>query len=88
MADQSPYPDTGVGGERGERTGASRWQRVVGIIGLIVVVLAIGILVFRLGFGGDHDPGGGPRGGNQQQETGTDAGGEHTPPPWVPEGHR
>lgn len=92
MADRPPYPDTdedtGVGGDGGGTIGTSRWQKVVGIIGLLVVVLAIGLLLFRLGFGGDHDPGRGTPGGNQEQQTGTDAGGEHTPPPWVPEGHR
>jgi hypothetical protein len=89
MADPPPYPDThedtGVRRARRATTGSSRWQKVVGIIGLVVVVLAIGIVLFRVGFAGDHDPGKGTPGGNQEQQTGTDTGGEHTPPPWVPD---
>jgi hypothetical protein len=58
---------------------------VVGIIGLILVILAIGVLLFRVSVGDGHNPGAGTRSGNQQP---TGGGGEHKPPPWVPEGHR
>jgi hypothetical protein len=89
MADP-PHPntgqDTGAGRDRGA-TGTSRWQKAVGIIGLVVVIVAIAVVLFRVSVGGGHDPGAGTQGGNQQQ-TGGGAGGEHTPPPWVPEGHR
>ena len=53
MADLPPYPDTGVGSDRGATTGIARWQKVVGVIGL-VVFLGLGILLLT---GGDHGPG-------------------------------
>lgn len=46
--------DTGVEPGRGSTTGLARWQKVVGIIGL-VVVLALGVLMFGTGSGG-HGP--------------------------------
>ncbi|HEX9887990.1 MAG TPA: cupredoxin domain-containing protein [Nitriliruptorales bacterium] len=58
MADPPPYPDsgddTGVEPDRAASTGMPRWQKVVGIIGLLVV-LAIVILLFGPG-GGGHGP--------------------------------
>jgi hypothetical protein len=89
MAHQPPYPnldkDTGEGLDRGPGSRISRWQKVVGIIGLLVA-LAIGFLLFGPGLGGDHSPGGATPGGNQEQQTDPGESGEHTPPPWVPEG--
>ncbi len=57
MADLPSYPDdTGVGPGRGATTGMARWQKVVGVIGLIVV-LGLGILMFSGGGLGSHGPG-------------------------------
>ncbi len=52
---------TGVEREGGSTTGIARWQKVVGIIGLLVV-LGLGVLMFGPGGGGHgpsrHAPGG------------------------------
>lgn len=45
---------TGVEPDGGPTTGIARWQKVVGIIGL-VVVLGLGVLMFGPG-GGGHGP--------------------------------
>lgn len=64
--------------ERGAPTGAepkrgtSRWQKVVAIIGLVVLVL----LGMRMFASGGHGPG--PGQGQQQK-------GGHQPPAWVPD---
>lgn len=42
--------DSGVESDRGKTTGLARWQKVVGIIGLIVVLL----VVIGLVIGGGH----------------------------------
>jgi len=85
MADPPPYPDfdTSVEPDR-STTGVSRWQMVVGIIGL-VLILGLGILMFGPG------PGGGGRGPgqnapveNQEQQIDEDGGG-HVPPAGVPD---
>jgi hypothetical protein len=81
MADPPPYPDTGddAGEERdrGSTTGTSRWQKVVGIIGLVVVLL-VGIRMFGA-VGGGQGPGGQTLDENQEQELDTDDGGPHDP---------
>lgn len=55
--------------------GISRWQLVVGIIGLVLLLL-LGAKTF--GAGGDHGPGQNAPG--QEQD-----GGGHEPPSWVPD---
>ena len=65
MADLSSQPDTGVGPDRGVTTGIARWQKVVGVIGL-VVVLGLGIQLFA---GGGHGPGALIPGGDQESNT-------------------
>lgn len=86
-ADSSPYPDTGddpgLEPDRRSTTRTSRWQKVVGIIGL-VVVLWVGNGIFGPGGGGPgpggHGPGGGDTVENQEQEIDTDdGGGMHDP---------
>lgn len=101
MADLSTYPDsnlhkgggTGVGPDRGAITGTSRWQKIVGIMGL-VVVLAVGGDLYDVVTGGARGPGGGGSGspgvrgpgGQSPPSDGTDSGGGggHTPPPGTP----
>lgn len=56
MADVSSYSDTGAVPDRGATAGMARWQKVVGMIGL-VVVLVLGILMFAGGGLGSHGPG-------------------------------
>lgn len=95
MADPPSFPDvsddTGVGPERGATARTSRWQKAVGIIGL-VVVLWVGsetyeVLYGDIGDGGPGGPGGGNHGPgqdtpveNQDQEIDTEDDGGHTPP--------
>ncbi|MGH2532060.1 MAG: hypothetical protein ACRDJW_07100 [Thermomicrobiales bacterium] len=77
MAEPLPYPDTGhtgVGPDRGATTGTSRWQKMVGIIG-IVVVLWVGNRMYDTVFGA----GPGPGGPGSMQHTG----GGDTPPSGV-----
>jgi hypothetical protein len=56
MADLPRYPDsgeeTGLESDRGAKAGRPRWQKLLGIIGLLVVV-AIAIMLF---VGGGHGP--------------------------------
>lgn len=52
MADPPRYPDTGGEPDRGATTGTPRWQKVVGLIGLLVVLLVAIMLVV----GGGHGP--------------------------------
>jgi hypothetical protein len=75
MPDPSRYPDTGGEPDRKSTTGASRWQKVVGIIG-IVVVLWVGNEMLDQVL--DRGPGGG--GPGQEQETDREDGGGHAPP--------
>lgn len=77
--------DSGVGPDRGASTGTSRWQKVLGILGL-AVVLWVGSEMYEVlygdiggGRGGGHGPGQDTPVENQDQETDTDDGG-HTPP--------
>ncbi len=61
----------------GTTTGSSRWQKVVGTIGL-VLVLGLGILVFGLSDGG-LGPGMGTADGGQEQEIDGENREDHTP---------
>jgi hypothetical protein len=71
MANPPPYlgtgDDTGVEPDREATTATSRWQKVVGIIGL-VVILGLGALMFRLG--GGHAPGQNTPDQNREQQIG------------------
>jgi hypothetical protein len=95
MPDPSRHPDTfddsGVEPGRTLTTGASRWQKVVGIIGL-VVALWVGNEMYNVivgDFAGGPGPGGhGPGGGetpietpieDQEQEIDTEDDGGHDP---------
>jgi hypothetical protein len=69
--------DTAVEPERRAKTGTSRWQKVVAIIGL-VVLLVLGIRMFVVG--GGHGSAPNTPVDNQEQD-----GGGHEPPPWVPD---
>jgi hypothetical protein len=62
-----------VGGQ--PRRGTSRWQKVVAIVGL-VVLLVLGMRMFA---SGGHGPGQDTTGEQQQEDGG------HQPPPWVPD---
>jgi hypothetical protein len=56
MADPPPYPDaddTGVEPDRESITGAPRWVKVFGVIGIVVVLL---VVVVMLVTGGEHGP--------------------------------
>ena len=56
MADPPPYPDTddtGVEPDRESTTGAPRWVKVFGVIGIVVVLL---LVVLMLASGGEHGP--------------------------------
>ncbi|MDQ3639944.1 MAG: hypothetical protein M3450_00390 [Actinomycetota bacterium] len=70
MATTLPYPDasqdSGVGSDRGASTGTTRWQKVVGILGL-VVVLWVGSEMYDVVFFRGAGPGGGQRPGGGQQ---------------------
>jgi hypothetical protein len=82
MADRPPIANTNGESAPMSTTGASRWQKVVGIIGLVVLVGA-GIRLFGLvGGGGGHVPGGSPPPAEAPEEgdqTSPEEGG-HTPP--------
>lgn len=76
--------DTDVRFDRGSATGTSRWQKVVGIIGF-VVVLWVGSQMLGAGAGrGGHSPGMDTPAENQEQEIDTEDGDGHAPGP--PEG--
>ena len=83
MPETLPHPDTGEGPDPGATTSTSRWQKVVGAVGLVVVVW-VGSEVYEsvtgdFGGGGGHGPGQNAPVENQDQETETDGGG-HRPP--------
>jgi hypothetical protein len=97
MAQKVSYPDAGVGLERAETPGISRWQKVVAVLGLVVVLGVtdrISNVIFGSGLGpvGDRigdvifGSGGGPDGGGSGGDSGdgSGGGGGHTPGP--PEG--
>lgn len=69
MANPPPYPDTGddsrVEPDREVKPGLARWQKVVGLIGLVVFV-GLGFQIFAVG---DHGPGGHAPGGDQEGNT-------------------
>lgn len=72
--------ETSASPDFGSTTG--RWQKVVGIIGL-VVLLAVGArMVGTIGGGGGTGPGGH---GPSVTEPATEDGGGHTPPSGIPE---
>ena len=81
--------DTDVDSDRGATTGTLRWQKAVGILG-VLVVLWVGNDTYNVidgdfgGGGGEHSPSQDTPVENQDQETETDDGGGHTPGP--PEG--
>jgi len=77
MAHLPPYPgpgdDTDVEPDHRATTGTSRWQTIVGIMG-IVVVLWVGSRMFDIVF--DDGPGGNkPAEGQEQEHTGPPPGG-------------
>jgi hypothetical protein len=93
MADTLAQPDagedTGDGPDRGATTGTSRWQKAVGILGLIVV-LWVGNDTYKVidgdfgggaGGGGEHGPSQDAPAEYQDPENNTDNGGGHTPGP-------
>lgn len=90
MAETLSDADTGVGDHRGAFTRTSRWQKVVGILG-VLVVLWVGNDTYKVidgdfgggGGGGGHGPGPGQEQApveNDDQPPGTDGGGGHQPP--------
>lgn len=93
MADTFSQADTGVESDRGVPAGTPRWQKVVAMLG-VLVVLWVGNDTYKVidgDFGGGGDGGGGGHGPgqeapveNQDQPSDTDNGGGHTPGP--PEG--
>lgn len=58
MAETLPHLDTGPTPDREATAGTSRWQKVVGVIGL-VVVLWVGGDLFDVATRGDERPGAG-----------------------------
>ncbi len=81
--------NTGAGSGRGPTPGTSRWHKVVGILGALVV-LWVGNDTYTIidgdfgsgaGGGGEHGPSQDAPAENQDQETDTDDGGGHTPGP-------
>jgi hypothetical protein len=87
VAETLSHSDTGVGPDRGATTGISRWQKLVGVVG-VLVVLWVGNDTYKVI---DGDFGGGGSGNhrgpspdtpveNEDQEPGTDGGGGHQPP--------
>lgn len=70
--------DTGEESDQASTTGTSRWQKVVGIIGIVVILL---VVVLRFGVGGEHGPGRhDPRGDTPGVEDGARPEGGHAPP--------
>lgn len=56
MADPPPYPDTGVGPDRGSTPGTPRWVTVSGMIVIVLALLVGGLMLVGGGLGG-HGPG-------------------------------
>lgn len=87
MAETLPDPDARVEPHRGAAAGTSRWQKLVGILG-VLVILWVGNDTYKVidgdfggGAGGGHRPDQEAPVGNQDQETDTDdGGGGHRPP--------
>ena len=88
MTDSPDNPDAGddarVAPDHRATPGTSRWQRVVGIIGLLVILWVgnrmLGTFLGRGPGPGGHGPGqeGPPA---EMQEHGIEGGGGHVPPP-------
>lgn len=80
--------DTGVGPDRGVTIGMGPWQKVVGIIG-IVVLLWVGNRMSDIVFADGPGPGGNSAVENQQQVPGgpTPVEGQEHQPPGGPDGH-
>lgn len=89
MAETFPYPDagtdagkdTGVGPDRGATTGTSRWQQVVGILG-IAVVLWVGSEMYDIVFFRGTGPG--PAPGQDAPVEIQNPDGDPTPPGSIP----
>jgi len=86
-SDSDSDSDIGTGPDSGGPTGTSRWQKVVGILG-VLVVLWVGNDTYKVidgdfggGGGGEHGTGEDLPVEDQDQETDTDPGGGHTGPP-------
>lgn len=85
MPETLPHPDTGEAPDPPATTGTSRWQKVVGSLGL-VVVLWVGTEMYENvtgdfgGGGGGHGPGQSGPVENQGPETDTGDGGGRAPP--------
>jgi hypothetical protein len=73
---RNPEAETGVHTDRTPRSRTSRWQKVVAVIGLVVLVV-LGVRMFAAG---GHGPDQGRQVENEQRQ-----GGGHEPPPWVPD---
>ncbi|MPZ24277.1 MAG: hypothetical protein GEU28_12220 [Dehalococcoidia bacterium] len=74
--------DTGAGSDRGSRTGISRWQMVVGSIGLLVVLWVGNDMydtITASGPPGGAGPGQHAPAENQQQERDAGGDGGHNP---------
>ena len=87
MADTLSDADSGVGPDRGPTTGISRWQKAVGILGVLVVLWVANDTYkvidgdFGGGGGGGHGPSQDTPAENEDQQPGTDdGGGGHQPP--------
>jgi hypothetical protein len=76
LATPTPTP-TPTPTASGATTGIARWQKVVGIIGL-VVVLGLGVLMFGPG-GGGHGPRQHVPDESQERQIDTGDGGDHDP---------
>jgi hypothetical protein len=82
MTDTPPQSDTDVEPDRPSSGGTSRWQKVVGAIGL-VVILWVGTQMYGAVFGGvgggDHAPGQETPVENQEPEIDVEDDGGHDP---------
>ena len=82
MAETLSHRDIGVEPDGGAPTGVSRWQKVVGVFGLVVVLWVGDRMYDVVSFDGNF---GGGSGGQQEpvqpQETDADGGGRTPGPP-------
>ena len=85
MAETLADSGTGVGPDHGATTGTTRWQKVVGAVG-VLVVLWVGNDTYKVidgdfggGGGGDHSPRQDTPVENEDREP-DDGGGGHRPP--------
>jgi hypothetical protein len=81
MTEPTPPSDTGGDGTedagRGSSAGLALWQKLVAIIGLVVVVVLVILLLV-----GDHGPGRHAPSSRQTQTTDVDDGAAHEPGRW------